>query len=113
MRDLEASEAESAREAIELFVFRTARETAALSNTLGGLDCIVFTAGSGEHSAGVRRAVCDRLGWLGVVIDNDANDRHEPVVSSSASAVEVCVIATDEEFVIARHTLGAIAGISA
>lgn len=112
MRDLEASEAESAREAIELFVFRAERETVALSNTLGGLDWIVSTAGIGEHSAGVRRAVCDRLGWLGVVINNAANDRHEPVVSSSASAVEVCMIATDEEFVIARHTLSAIAGIS-
>jgi acetate kinase len=113
MRDLEASKAEHAREAIELFVFRAARETAALSNTLGGLDCLVFTAGIGEHSAGVRRAICDRLGWLGVVIDHEANDRHEPVISVSSSAVEVCVIATDEEFIIARHTLGAIGGISA
>ena len=112
MRDLEASKAEHAREAIELFVFRAARETAALSNTLGGLDCLVFTAGIGEHSAAVRRAICDRLGWLGVVIDNGANDRHEPVISASASAVEVCLIATDEEFVIARHTLGAIARTS-
>lgn len=113
VRDLEASKAEQARDAIELFVFRAARETAALSNTLGGLDCLVFTAGIGEHSAGVRRSICDRLGWLGVVIDNDANDRHQPVVNASASAVEVCVVATDEEFVIARHTLGTIAGISA
>ncbi|WP_442579287.1 acetate/propionate family kinase [Mesorhizobium sp. ASY16-5R] len=113
MRDLEASKAEHAREAVELFVFRAARETAALANTLGGLDCIVFTAGIGEHSAGVRRSICDRLGWLGVVIDKDANDRHEPVVSASTSTVEVCVVATDEESIIARHTLGVISGVSA
>ena len=113
MRDLEASKAEHAREAIELFVYRAAREIAALSNTLGGLDCLVFTAGIGEHSAGVRRSICDRLGWLGVVINNEANDRQEPMVSASASAVEVRVIATDEELVIARHTLGAIAGMPA
>ena len=113
MRDLEASKAEHAREAIELFVFRVARETAALAATLGGLDCLVFTAGIGEHSAGVRQAICDRLDWLGVVIDNEANSRHEPVVSASVSAVEVCVIATDEEFIIGQHTLGVIAGISA
>ena len=113
MRNLEASTATSAREAVELFVFRAARETAALANTLGGLDCLVFTAGIGEHSAAVRRAICDRLGWLGVSIDIEANDRHEPVVSSSAGKVEVHVIATDEESIIARHTLGVIAGTSA
>lgn len=108
MRDLEASKAEHAREAIELFVFRVARETAALAATLDGLDCLVFTAGIGEHSAGVRQAICERLGWLGVAIDSEANNRHETVVNSCASAVEVHVIATDEELVIARHTLGAI-----
>lgn len=113
MRDLEASTAASAREAIELFVFRAARETAALAATLGGLDCLVFTAGIGEHSARVRQAICHRLAWLGVSIDTEANDRHEPVVSSSASKVEVHVIATDEESIIARHTLGLIAGKSA
>jgi acetate kinase len=60
----------------------------------------------------VRGEICDRLGWLGVVVDNEANNHHEPVISASTSAVEVCVIATDEEFIIARHTLGAIAGMS-
>lgn len=104
MRDLEASEDLRAREAIELFAFRVAREVAALANTLEGLDCLVFTAGIGEHSARIRKAVCDRLRWLGVAIDIDANARHGPVVSHPSSAVEVKVMPTDEEIVIARHS---------
>jgi len=61
MRTLLESTAAPAREAVELFVFRAARETAALAGTLGGLDGIVFTAGIGEHAAPVRAAVCARL----------------------------------------------------
>lgn len=108
MRDLEASRQVLARDAIELFDFRAAREIAALTNSLGGLDCLVFTAGIGEHSVRTRRAICGRLGWLGVALDDDANKGHEPVVSSPASVVEVRVMPTDEESVIARHTLTVI-----
>ncbi|TIY08737.1 MAG: acetate/propionate family kinase, partial [Mesorhizobium sp.] len=69
MRTLEASDDPHAREAVELFAFRAAREVAALANTLGGLECLVFTAGIGERSAPVRKAICERLHWLGVAID--------------------------------------------
>ncbi|GAA4134882.1 acetate/propionate family kinase [Aminobacter aganoensis] len=103
MRDLEASASPHAREAIELFVFRIAREVAALANTLGGLDCLVFTAGIGEHSAVVRKAVCERLTWMGVKIDDDKNQHHAEVISANASAVHVGVLPADEEIVIARH----------
>ena len=105
MRALIANADQAAREAIDLFVFRAARETAALANTLGGLECLVFTAGIGEHSAPVRAAICDKLRWLGVELDTSANDAHADVVSRPHSAVEVRVIPTDEETVIALHVL--------
>jgi acetate kinase len=105
MRGLLASSDPRAAEAIELFVFRIARETAALVGMLGGLDGFVFTAGIGEHSAEIRAAVCERLGWLGVVLDSDANARHATRIASPQSRVDVRVIPTDEEAMIARHTL--------
>ncbi|MER9609283.1 acetate/propionate family kinase [Mesorhizobium sp. M0312] len=104
MRTLEASDDRRAREAVELFAFRAAREVAALANTLGGLECLVFTGGIGEHSAPARKAICDRLGWLGVAIDEAANSSHAALMSQAESKVEVRVVATDEEGVIARHT---------
>lgn len=105
MRDLEQSDDPHAREAIELFVFRIAREVAALTNTLGGLDSLIFTAGIGEHSAHVRLAVCQQLHWMGVAVDEDRNQRHGPIISSAGSRVEVSVVPTNEEIVIARHVL--------
>lgn len=104
MRTLEASDDRRAREAVELFAFRAAREVAALANTLGGLECLVFTGGIGEHSAPARKAICERLGWLGVAIDETANKSHEALISQADSKVEVRFVATDEEGVIARHT---------
>lgn len=108
MRTLLASEDSRAREAVDLFAFRAARETAAMANSLGGLECLVFTAGIGEHSVPIRAAICARLHWLGVGIDASANDAHAAVISSTESAVEVRVIPTDEEAVVARHGLGTV-----
>jgi acetate kinase len=88
-----------------LFVFRVSREVAALANTLGGLDRLVFTAGIGEHSAIVRKAICKRLEWLGAAIDDAANDAHAPLINRPNASVEIHVIPTDEEIVVARHTL--------
>jgi acetate kinase len=105
MRTLVASSDPRAREAIELFVFRIARETAALMGSLGGLDGFVFTAGIGEHAKEIRAAVCERLRWIGVVLDPAANARQAGRISVPESAVEVRVIPTDEEAMIARHTL--------
>jgi acetate kinase len=104
MRVLEASADSRAKEAIELFVFRVAREIAALAGTLGGLECLVFTAGIGAHSDRVRSEICARLGWLGAEIDGDANARHASLISSSGSSIEVRVLPTDEEVVIAAHS---------
>jgi acetate kinase len=105
MRTLLASDRPHAREAVELFVYRIARETAALAASLGGLDGFVFTAGIGEHAPEIRAAVCERLRWMGVVPASSiaASDRGR--VSAPESAVEVHVIPTDEEAMIAQHTL--------
>jgi len=105
MRALLDSDDPHAREAVELFVFRIGREAAALAGTLGGLDGFVFTAGIGEHAAPVRAAVGARLAWLGVALDAAANARAAPVISAPDSRVAVHVIPTDEEAMIAQHSL--------
>jgi acetate kinase len=108
MRVLLESPAPAAREAVELFVYRIAREAAALAGSLGGLDGFVFTAGIGEHAAEIRAAVCARLAWLGVAMDPTANAARAPRISTADSRVEVRVIPTDEEAMIVRHTMETI-----
>jgi acetate kinase len=103
MRELLASGDPRAREAIELFAYRAARELGSLVAALGGLDALVFTAGIGERAAPVRALICDAAQWLGVALDSDANARNDIVISAAASRVTVCVVPTDEEIVIARH----------
>ena len=105
MQLLLASQAPEAREAIDLFTYRIAIETGAMVAALGGVDAIVFTAGIGQHAPKIRKAVCDRLGWLGVQLDPAENDCDADRISSKASKVEVLVVATDEEAMIARHVL--------
>jgi acetate kinase len=108
MPTLLASEDAYAVQAVELFVYRIARDVGALTSSLGGLDGIVFTAGIGENASSVREAICARLAWLGVELDAHANTLHAPLISSPRSKVEVRVIPTDEEAVIARHTMEVI-----
>lgn len=105
MTELLQSGDDAAREAVELFVFRVAREVAAMASALQGLDGLVFTAGIGEHAAPVRAAVCARLAWLGVAIDPAANARHDTCIAAPGSRVDVRIIPTDEEAMIARHTI--------
>jgi acetate kinase len=71
---------------------------------LGGLDGLVFTAGIGEHALAIRSAVCERLAWLGLRLDDTANAAGADRISAADSAIEVRVIATDEEAMIAHHT---------
>lgn len=108
MRTLLASDDPRAAEAVELFVFRAVREIGALSGSLGGLDGIVFTAGIGEHAPEIRARVCARLAWLGVQLDEAANAGNAAVISTPQSRIEVHVIPTDEEAMIARHALDVI-----
>ncbi|WP_144157419.1 acetate/propionate family kinase [Paraburkholderia sp. BCC1885] len=104
-RDLQASHRPEAREALELFAFRIAGEAARLATTLGGLDSLVFTAGIGEHQPEVRSAVCERLAWLGVELDREANAGNARVISSARSQVTVLVLPTDEEQIIANEAV--------
>lgn len=104
MRTLEVSDEPFAKDAIELFAYRAARETAALVGSLGGIDGLVFTAGIGERSPLIRRLICERLGWLGVELDSAANEKGATLISGPASAVALHVMPTDEEWMIAFHT---------
>ncbi|MGU7779005.1 acetate/propionate family kinase [Burkholderia sp. PU8-34] len=104
MRELLASDAPSAAHAIDLFAYRAARELGALAGVLGGLDTLVFTAGIGENAPRVRERICRAAAWLGVALDDAANDANRPVISGAASRVTVRVIRTDENLMIARHT---------
>jgi len=97
------------REAIDLFCYRAACELGSLVTALEGLDAIVFTAGIGENSAEVRRRICERLAWLGVELDQTANDADETVISAADSKVDVLVVPTNEEAVIAKATRAMIA----
>ncbi|MCK9509985.1 MAG: acetate/propionate family kinase [Pigmentiphaga sp.] len=113
VRDLEASAEPAARLALEVFARRTAEAVAGLGVSLGGLDALVFTAGVGEHNARVRARVCHHLAWLGLRLDDAANQRHARRIAARASAVDVLVIPTREEWVIARKTLETIGEASA
>jgi len=113
VRVLLASEDPHAKEAIDLFTYRIACQAGALVNALGGLDGLVFTAGIGEHSAPVRAAVCARLVWLGARLDSAANAANAACISAPESKVEIRVIATDEEAMIARHTQATIHTVAA
>ena len=101
-RVLEASSDPHAREALELFAYRVARELGSHVAALGGLDALVFTAGIGEHSAAMRARIAALSGWCGIALDADANARHAARISAPGARVSVHVVPTDEEIVIAR-----------
>jgi len=105
MRELEESKAPEAAEAIDYFVYHIVKFVGAYTAVLGGLDALVFTAGIGEHSPLVRGKVCEKLGWLGVTVDAKANAANGPRISAADSRVSVFAIPTNEELMIARHTL--------
>lgn len=109
MRELLTSDTPEAKEAIELFVYRIARETGSLAAALGGLDILVFTGGIGEHAAAVRESVCQSLHWLGVRMNKSANDYGERRINATDSDVDIFVIPTDEDLMVARHTLSLLA----
>ena len=108
MRTLLASREASAREAVDLFTFRAAQEIAVMASTLGGLDGLVFTGGIGEHAGEIRSAIGGRLAWLGVRIDAAANDEGRERINDEDSAVDVFVIPTNEELMIARHCVATL-----
>lgn len=108
VRALEASEDPRAAETLDYFAYRIAREVGALTVALGGLDALVFTAGIGENSQGVRARVMDRLRWMGIAPVHEK--RPAPVrLTQEDSRIAAWSIPTNEEFVLARHALAALA----
>ena len=105
LRTLQASPDPKARQAIELFTFRIAREAGALMASLGGLHGVVFTAGIGENAPAIRAAVAERLAWAGLTLDAAANAAGAGCISTPASRLKAWVIPTDEETMVARHTV--------
>lgn len=112
MRVLLESEDHRASDAVDLFCWRVAKEVAALATSMGGIDALVFTAGIGENSPPVRSRVCHHLGWLGVRMDPQANDTKQRIISVDGSAIDVLVIPTDEERMIATHTMALLDSVA-
>ena len=105
MRDLETSADLRAVFAVDYFVYRVGLCAGMLAAALGGLDAFVFTAGIGENSATIRARIAEKLTWLGVMIDPALNTGRELLISTAHSPVALYVVPTDEELMIARHTL--------
>jgi acetate kinase len=110
LRVLLESTQDRAFEAVDFFVHRAARELASLAASLGGLDGLVFTAGIGEHSAPVRAAICRKAAWLGIELDEWANDNGERTISATGSRVTVMVVPTDENRIIAEQVVETLNG---
>ena len=94
--------------ALDMFAYQTLKYVGAYAAAMGGLDCIVFTAGIGENTPTVREDVCKNLKFLGVEFDSKVNDQKANgkilEISTKNSKVKVLVIPTNEELVIARET---------
>jgi acetate kinase len=107
MRELLASEADDVRaaEAVAMYCYHIAKTVGAFAVVLGGLDTLVFTGGIGEHAAPVRSRICERLAFLGVTLDERANEANAEIISTAASEVRVRVVSTDEQLMIARETV--------
>jgi acetate kinase len=105
MQKLLQSDSPHAKEAIQLFTYRAVRTIGSLSAALEGLDALVFTAGIGERATSIRAKICEQLTWLGIELNTKANEQHQTCISTDNSRVSVWVIPTDEEKMIAQHTL--------
>jgi acetate kinase len=112
MQDLLSKEESDAgaAEAVDLFCYQARKFLGALAAVLGGLDTLVFTAGIGEHAAPVRERICAGLNYLGIELDPQRNQVSAPIISRDDSRVTVRVMKTDEDLMIARHTVRVISG---
>jgi acetate kinase len=105
MRELQNSSDPHAAFAVDYFVYRVVLQAGMLAAALQGLDGFVFTAGIGEHSVGIRARIAERLEWLGISLDPVENARHSVRISRGGSQIPVYIVPTDEELMIAQHTL--------
>jgi acetate kinase len=108
MRELLESREPRAAFAIDYFAYRVGLCAGMLAAALQGIDGFVFTAGIGENSSAIRTRIAEKLAWLGVSLDAGENAEHALKISSSGSRVPVYVIPTDEERMIAEHTLSVL-----
>ena len=108
MRELLASNDPRAAFAIDHFAHRCSLSAGTLAAALGGVDAFVFTAGVGENSAPIRARIAEGLAWLGADLDPASNDAGAALISTPASRVQLLVVPTDEELMIARHTMALI-----
>jgi acetate kinase len=108
VRDLLSSDSPAARLALDYFVYRIGREIGSLAGAMGGIDGLVLTAGIGENSPDMRARICARAAWLGVQLDEAANQAGGPRISTKDSRVSAWVIPTDEERMIAEHALDVV-----
>jgi len=105
VRELDGSASPRARFALDYFAYRVGLFAGQLAAALDGLDAFVFTAGIGENSASMRSRIVKRLGWLGAILDPEANEAGEVAIAKPTSRIGLFIIPTDEELMIARHTL--------
>ena len=108
VRKLAESDDPRAAFALDYFVYRVALHAGMLAAALGGIDAFVFTAGIGENSRVLRNRISEKLRWLGATIDHAANAAGKLNISAERSRVALFVIPTDEELMIARHTLAVL-----
>ncbi|MDB5839208.1 MAG: acetate kinase [Herminiimonas sp.] len=104
VRNLLSSRDPRAALAIDLFVHRLVGKTGELMMQMKGLDALVFTGGIGEHQPIIRKKVCEHLDWLGLSIDETGNEQNRACIHDKLSKIQVLVIPTNEELMIARHT---------
>ena len=104
MRELMGSKEPAAKEAIDLFVYRIGREVGSMAAALGGIDALVFTGGIGEHAPEIRARVCRDTAWLGITLDEAANEAGGPRISDSGARVSAWTVPTDENLMVAQHT---------
>ena len=110
MRTLLTSSDPRAAEAVDYFVYRAGREIGSLAAALNGLDALVFTGGVGENAPQIRARICRDAAWLGLRLDEEANEAKGPRISRDGSRVTAWAIPTNEELLIAQHTRRLLAG---
>jgi acetate kinase len=105
VRELDKNTDPRARFALDYFAYRVGLYAGQLAAALGGIDAFVFTAGIGENSASMRSRIVERLKWLGAELDPQANDAAKPAIAAPTSRIGLFIVPTDEELMIANHTL--------
>jgi acetate kinase len=105
VRELDKSSNPRAHFALDYFAYRVGLYAGQLAAALGGVDAFVFTAGIGENSASMRSRIVERLAWLGAILDPQANETGKLAIAKPTSRIGLFIVPTDEELMIARHTL--------